>query len=144
MTIDVRPEVLIHRARPEVAAFMFDPANDLAWTGGITASRPAQPGPLVTGSTVERTARFLGRTFTYGYAVTAHEPDRLVEMTVDKPFPMLVRYELGDAEEGATRVAIHAAGAPGGFFGWATPLMTRQVRHSITADLHRLRDRLET
>ena len=65
-------------------------------------------------------------------------------MTVDKPFPMLVRYELGDAEEGATRVAIHAAGAPGGFFGWATPLMTRQVRHSITADLHRLRHRLET
>jgi len=26
----------------------------------------------------------------------------------------------------------------------AAPLMTRQVRSSITADLHRLRDRLET
>jgi len=59
MAIDVRPEVLIHRARPDVAAFMFDPANDLAWTGGITASRPAHPGPLVTGATEERTARFL-------------------------------------------------------------------------------------
>ena len=56
MAIDIRPEVLVHRPRPDVAAFMFDPANDLAWTGGITASRPAQPGPLVQGATVERTA----------------------------------------------------------------------------------------
>jgi len=29
-------------------------------------------------------------------------------------------------------------------FGLAAPLITRQVRNSITADLHRLRDRLET
>ena len=27
------------------------------------------------------------------YVVTAHEPDRLVEMRVEKPFPMTVRYE---------------------------------------------------
>src|SRR5664279_2554498 len=106
--IDIRPEVVIHRARTDVAAFMFDPANDLAWTGGITASTPNQPGPLMLGATVERTAKFLGRTFRYG-----------------------------------SRVAIHTTGTPGGFFGLAAPLMTRQVRNSITADLHRLRDRLE-
>lgn len=122
---------------------MFDPANDLSWTGGITSSRPARPGPLTEGATVERTARFLGRTFRYGYVVTRHEPDRLVELRVDRPFPMLVRYELQDAPEG-TLVAIHAAGTPGRFFGWATPLMARQVRKSITADLGRLRAVLET
>ena len=143
VAIDIRPEVLIHRARPDVAAFMFDPANDLAWTGGITASTPAQPGPLVLGATVQRTAKFLGRTFSYEYRVTAHEPDRLVEMQVDRPFPMLIRYELDDDQDGATRVAIHTTGTPGGFFGLAAPLMTRQVRNSITADLRRLRDRLE-
>lgn len=144
MAIDIRPEVLVHRPRSDVAAFMFDPANDLAWTGGITSSRPARPGPLVHGAAVQRTARFLGRTFTYGYVVTAHQPDRLVELKVDKPFPMLVRYELVDAPQDCTLVAIHAAGSPGGFFGWATPIMARQVRRSITADLHRLRDQLET
>jgi hypothetical protein len=143
VAIDIRPEVLIHRSRRDVAAFMFDPANDLAWTGGITASIPARPGPLVVGATVERTARFLGRTFSYGYVVTAHDPDRLVEMRVDKPFPMLIRYELDDDQDGATRVAIHTTGTPGGFFGLTAPLMTRQVRNNITADLHRLRDRLE-
>ena len=142
MGVDVRPEVLVRRPRAKVAAFMFDPANDLRWTGGITSSRPAQPGPLVAGAKVERTARFLGRTFTYGYVVTEHKPDRLVELKVDRPFPMLVRYELADAPEG-TLVAIHAVGTPGRFFGWATPVMTRQVRKSISGDLGRLRAALE-
>ena len=43
----------------------------------------------------------------------------------------------------APQVAIHAIGSPGRFFGWATPLMTRQVRKSIAADLDRLRACLE-
>ena len=141
--VDVRPTVLVRRPRSEVAAFMFDPRNDLRWTGGITSSRPAPPGPLVTGATVERTARFLGRTFSYGYVVTRHEPDRLAELKVDRPFPMLVRYELED-RDGATLVAIHASGEPGRFFGWAGPLMGRQVRKNIAADLDRLRACLES
>jgi hypothetical protein len=138
MAVDVRPSVLVHRPPNEVAAFMFDPGNDLRWTGGITASTPAQPGPLVEGATVERTARFLGRTFTYGYLVTRHEPDRLVELKVDRPFPMTVRYELEEHPDGTT-VTIHATGDPGRFFRWATPLLARQVRTSIAADLERLR-----
>lgn len=144
MSVDVRPQVHIGRPRPEVAAFMFDPANDLRWTGGITASRPASPGLLVEGATVERTARFLGRSFTYGYVVTAAEPGTFVELMVDKPFPMLIRYELADDGTDATVAAIHASGSPGRFFGWATPLMQRQVRRSIAADLDRLRACLES
>jgi hypothetical protein len=143
MAVDVRPSVLMHRPPGEVAAFMFDPANDLRWTGGITSSTPAQPGPLVEGATVERTAKFLGRRFTYGYVVTRHQPDRLLELKVDKPFPMTVRYELEPQPDG-TLVSIHATGNPGRFFRWATPLMARQVRTSITADLRRLRSCLET
>jgi len=142
MTVDVRPQVRIRRPRHEVAAFMFDPANDLRWTGGITDSRPARPGPLIEGATVERTARFLGRRFTYGYVVTAREADTLVEMTVDRPFPMRVRYELDD-DDGGTLAGIRATGTPGRFFGWATPLMRRQVRRAIAADLDRLRRCLE-
>ena len=56
---------------------------------------------------------------------------------------MLVRYELYDAP-GGTLVAIHATGTPGRFFGWATPVMTRQVRKSISGDLGRLRAALES
>jgi hypothetical protein len=32
---------------------MFDPWNDLRWTGGITDSRPAQPGSLVESASVQ-------------------------------------------------------------------------------------------
>lgn len=146
MAVDVRPSVVIRRPRQEVAAFMFDPANDTRWTGGITASRPDQPGPLREGATVERDARFLGRSFTYGYVVTAHEPDALVELKVERPFPMLVRYELSDHADG-TEAAIRSSGSPGRFFGrwlaWATPLLARMVRRSIAADLARLRSCLE-
>jgi Polyketide cyclase / dehydrase and lipid transport len=143
VTVDVRPTVLVRRPRPEVAAFMFDPRNDLRWTGGITSSRPARPGPLVEGATVVRTARFLGRTFDYGYVVTQHEPGRMVELRVDRPFPMLVRYELADADDG-TLVAIRASGAPGRFFGWLTPLLAWRVRRSIAGDLERLQACLES
>lgn len=142
MGVDVRPTVLVRRPRADVAAFMFDPANDLRWTGGITSSTPSQPGPLVEGATVERPARFLGRTFTYGYVVTAANDSRMVEMKVEQPFPMLVRYELEDAPDG-TLVAIRATGSPGGFFRWATPIMKGKVRKNIAADLGRLRDCLE-
>jgi polyketide cyclase/dehydrase/lipid transport protein len=142
MTVNVRPEVLVRRPRESVAAFMFDPGNDLKWTDGITASTPARPGPLVRGATVERTARFLGRAFTYGYVVTEHQPDKLVEMKVERPFPMTVRYELQDVPQG-TMVAIHASGNPGRFFRWATPIMARQVRKNIAGDLDRLRACLE-
>ncbi len=93
--------------------------------------------------TVERTAKFLGKTFTYGYVVTRHEPDWAVEMTVDRPFPMVVRYELEDAD-GGTLVAIHATGEPGTFFRWAAPAMAAPVRKSIAADLGRLRTCLES
>ncbi|MFI7673640.1 SRPBCC family protein [Actinophytocola sp. NPDC049390] len=142
MAVDVAPSVVVRRSPAQVAAFMFDPANDLRWTGGITASTPARPGPLTEGATVTRTAKFLGRTFTYGYVVTRHEADRLVEMRVDRPFPMTVRYELAEHPDG-TLVSIHATGTPGRFFGWAGPLMARQVRRSIAADLRRLRQCLE-
>jgi hypothetical protein len=61
---------------------------------------------------------------------------------VDRPFPMAITYRLEDVADG-TLVTIHASGTPGRFFGWASPLMARQVRRSIAADLRRLRDCLE-
>jgi uncharacterized membrane protein len=143
MTVDVRPEVTIARPAEEVAAFMFDPANDVRWTGGITSSRPSRPGPLTEGTTVQRTARFLGRSFTYAYEVTAADPGRMVQLRVERPFPMLIRYQLTAAGPATTVAAIHATGSPGQFFGWATPLLGRQVRRSIAADLERLRACLE-
>ena len=143
MSTDVRVETLIALPRADVAAYMFDPANDAEWTTGVVASRPLQPGPLVAGSVVERDVRFAGRRFSYRYEVVAAEAAAFVEMQVERPFPMVVRYELFDRPEG-TAAAIQARGEAGGFFRLTGPLLNRMVRRNITKDLAQLRDRLES
>jgi hypothetical protein len=121
-------------------------AQDGRWTGradghrGDVEGRVTAPARRRTtrGRAAGGTARFLGRSFAYGYVVTDHEPDRLVRPEVERPFPMVLRYVLEDDQEG-TRVAIDASGSRGRFFGWATPVMTTQVQRSVTTDLARLK-----
>jgi hypothetical protein len=141
MATDVRVELLVRRPRADVARFMFDPRNDAVWTTGIVACRPLTDGPLRRGTRVERTARFLGKQFDYEYEVTDADADRFVDMRVEQPFPMQIRYELADAPDG-TLVAIHARGEARGFYRIASPLLNRMVRRSIRKDLELLRTKL--
>lgn len=120
---------------------MFDPRNDAVWTRAVVEVRPLTDGPLRAGSRVERVVKFLGRKFGYLYEVTAADA-RSVEIKVQQPFPMHVRYELRDAPEG-TLASIHTHGDATGFFRVAAPLMTRMVRRNITRDLAMLKQHLE-
>lgn len=138
MSVDVQAEVLIRRSRAAVAGYMFDPANDAAWTTGVIACNPLTEGRLAVGSRVERHVKFLGRQFSYVYEVIDAGGDHFVEMTVDQPFPMHVRYELEDAPEG-TLARIRTHGDATGFFSIAAPLMAPMVRRSIAKDLAQLR-----
>jgi hypothetical protein len=121
---------------------MFDPRNDADWTRNVRAVRPLTAGRLRPGSKVERIVRFLGREFGYMYEVVAADADRFVEMVVQQPFPMQIRYQLDDVA-GGTRVVIHARGDAGGFFRWAGPLMRVMVARSIGTDLRTLKARVE-
>ena len=132
--MDIRVETTIARPRSDVAAVMFDPKNDAAWTSGVIAVTPLTPGRLRAGSRVERTVHFAGRTFGYEYRVTAADSDHFVEMEVDKPFPMKIRYELEDGGSG-TVARIQARGDASGFFRIGGPLLKWMVRRNITKDL---------
>jgi hypothetical protein len=138
MATDVRVELVIPRAREQVAAFMFDPRNDARWTTGVIAVNPLTAGRLHVGSRVERTVKFLGKRFSYTYEVVDARNDSLVEMTVTEPFPMQVRYELEVAGATATRAAIHARGDASGFYRLLAPIMNRMVRRNIRRDLEAL------
>jgi hypothetical protein len=142
MGIDVSPEILMRRPRAQVAAYMFDPTHDKEWTTGVVDCKPLTEGRLRKGSKVERVTRFMGRTFGYTYEVVDADADRFVEMTVTRPFPMHIRYELEDAPEG-TRARIRARGDASGFFKLASPLMAPMVRRNIQQDLELLRQHLE-
>lgn len=142
MATDVRVELLIARPRADVAAYMFEPSNDAAWTSGVVAVNPLTSGRLRVGSRVERTVKFLGKRFSYTYEVVAARDDDFVEMTVTEPFPMHVRYELASADATSTNVAIHARGDASGFYKLLSPIMNRMVRRNIRRDLKGLESAL--
>ncbi|HEV2520307.1 MAG TPA: SRPBCC family protein [Thermoplasmata archaeon] len=140
--MQVTCEVRVDRPRAVVAAYMFDPEHDAEWTPAVIRCRPLTEGRLRVGSRVERTVRFGGREFTYVYEVTAAQGDDFVELRVQQPFPMTVRYDLSDSS-GGTRVRIWTRGEPKGFFRLAVPLMQGRVRRQIEGDLATLKLRLE-
>ena len=142
---EVLVEVRIDRPRADVAAYMFDPKNDADWTTGVIEATPRQPGRLAPGHRVERKVRFVGREFAYEYHVTDGAGDDFVEMEVERPFPMRIRYELEPAPDdaGGTLARIHAHGEPSGFFRLAGPMLDPMVRQNIRADLEALKRILE-
>lgn len=141
--MEVTSEVEIGRPRAAVAGFMFDPANDARWTPAVIRCRPLTPGRFRVGSRVERTVKFGGREFTYVYEVTDARGDEFVELKVDEPFPMSIRYDLRENGR-ATTVRIHTVGRPKGFFRLAAPLMKGKVQKQIEGDLAVLRSLLES
>jgi uncharacterized protein YndB with AHSA1/START domain len=141
MAVDVTAEVLIDRPIADVAAYAMDPRNEPEWMPAIVESQPLD-GPLRTGSKVRRTARFLGRRFSYVPEVTEYAPGSRISMRTDRPFPMIITYSF--APEGdATRMTVRLQGGGAGFFRLAEPLVVRSVRRNINADLQRLRGILE-
>jgi carbon monoxide dehydrogenase subunit G len=144
MALDETAEIEIRREPRDVAAYMFDPAHDPDWISGISEAAPLDEGPIDVGARVRRRASFLGRRIDYVMAVVDHEPDRrLVMHAVEAPMPMDVTYEVEPHPTGS-RARVRVQGDAGGLYRIAGPLMGRQVRRSITDDVHALKRILET
>lgn len=142
MAIDVSVELVIKRPLADVANYMFDPSHDAEWTTGVVESKPLAKGHLRPGMRVRRTVQFVGRRMDYEYKVIAAD-ESFVEMKVDKPFPMHIRYELEEAPKG-TVTRIHAKGDPGSFINIAGPVLKVMVKRNIKADLKALQKHLES
>ena len=144
MALDETAEIGIRREPHDVAAYMFDPAHDPDWIGGIGEAQPLTDGPIDVGSRVRRRASFLGRRIDYVMEVVEHEPHRrLVMHAVEAPMPMDVTYEVEPHPDGS-RARVRVQGDAGGLYRLAGPLMGRQVRRSITGDVLALKRILET
>jgi uncharacterized membrane protein len=141
--IDVTARTIIDRPRDEVAAYVIDNRNDLAWIGGITESELLGGNSITEGSRVRRVASFLGRRIEYVMEVARLEPGSVLEMrSVKSPFPMEVAYAFEDAAEG-TATSVRVRGEPGAWYRIAGALMSRAVQRSIDADVRRLKEILE-
>ena len=98
MGVDISAEIVINKPRDEVATFASDPENDSTWIGGIVEAKTLTDPPFGAGTKVARAAKFLGREMHYTPEVGEYEPDALVAMSTDQPFPMTIRYEFVGGE----------------------------------------------
>jgi len=144
MAVDTTAEITVDRARDDVAAYLWDPANDHEWIGGLRSARLVTPAPVTVGSRVQRVASFLGRRVEYLNEITELTPGRLAMRSVTAPFPMRITYELHDAGGDATEVAVRVEGDTGRFYALAGPFLARAVHRSVSRDLRNLKRVLET
>ena len=142
MPFDVRVEAHIARPPEDVAAHMFDPHHDPDWISGIEQVDPPA-APVGVGTETHRLARFMGRRIDYVLRVIEHVPNRLLVMeSVRAPFPMGVTYRV-EPDPPGSRISLHVSGGYGLLMRLAQPIVRRQIRRSLEADLRRLRHQLE-
>jgi hypothetical protein len=142
MPFDVRVEAHVARSPQDVAAYMFDPHHDPDWITGIEHVDPPA-APVGVGTETHRLAKFMGRRIDYVLRVVQHIPDRLLVMeSVQAPFPMGVTYGVEPDGSGST-VSLRVTGGYGLLMRLAQPIVSRQIRGSLEADLRHLRRRLE-
>ena len=141
--IDVTATTRIEALRDKVASYVVDNRNDPAWIGGISESELLGDPPITVGSRVRRVASFMGRRIEYVNEVTRLDPGTVLEMrSVKSPFPMRITYAFQDAA-GATQTSVRVQGDPSALYRLAGPLLSRQVKKNVQADLERLKDILE-
>jgi uncharacterized membrane protein len=141
--IDVTATTTIEAPRDKVAAYVVDNTNDPAWIGGISESELLGDPPIGVGSHVRRVASFMGRRIEYVNEVTQLEPGSVLEMrSVKSPFPMHITYAFQDAA-GGTQASVRVQGGASLFYRLAGPLLSRQVKKNVQADLERLKGILE-
>lgn len=144
MTMNVSAETTIRGDRSEVARYALDPKNDPIWISGISEAEMITPPPLKVGSQVRRVAHFLGRRIDYVLEVVELDPNRRILMrSIKAPFPMEVSYQF-DNDAGGTRATIHVGGDAGVMYRVAGPILSRQVKSSLTKDLRNLKHIIES
>lgn len=145
MALDEIAQIEIARPAGDLAAYMFEPANDPAWIGGISAAEPLDPLPLRIGSRVRRRASFLGRRIDYVMEIVALEPGRRIAMhAVEAPMPMDVTYEVDQQGDSTSLARVRVQGDAGGLYRLAGPVISAQVGRSIGKDVRELKRILES
>ncbi|HEV8286716.1 MAG TPA: SRPBCC family protein [Chitinophagaceae bacterium] len=142
--VDVLTEIIINKRLDVVADYATDPDHAPEWYVNIKSVEWKTPKPLMLGSKIAFTAKFLGRQLFYIYQITEFFPRRkLVMQTAEGPFPMETTYIWTKVDENKTRMSLRNKGNPAGFSKLFSPLMSIMMRDANNKDLKRLKEVLE-
>lgn len=142
--VNVLTQTKIARPPAEVAAFAADPDRAPLWYANIVSVAWQTPRPLAVGSRFAFEARVLGRTLSYVYEVTVHNPaHKLVMRAREGPFPMETAYTWHETRDGHTRMTLRNVGEPTGTFRLMRPVLETMMRTTNRRDLEKLRSLLE-
>ncbi len=142
----VRIEIglVINRLTEDVFAFVSNSENLPQWRATTTEVKKTSEGPTGVGTTFRSAGHFLGRQIEGSFVVTDYAPNRTyATKNTTGPFPLAIRYTL-EPVGGDTQLIFVAEGEPGGFFKLAEPLVVNMAKRQFEADLHNLKELMET
>jgi hypothetical protein len=138
MNVDVLSEVIIDRAKSDVAVYAANPDNAPEWYVNIKSVEWKTPRPLSVGSRIAFVAHFLGRRMAYTYEVVEFVAgERFTMRTTEGPFPMETTYTWTSVE-GGTRMTLRNRGRPAVFGAVAAPVIAAAMRRVNQTDLRAL------
>jgi hypothetical protein len=136
--VDVEVAITIRRPRRDVARVMFDPRYDATWIGGVIEAERGGAGPMLRGSTWQRTCRRLWRRRRTGLCVVDFVPDSALEFRADPPLAERTRYTLEGIPEG-TIVRIETQRDADGGVRLPAAIGCMLLRRAVIRDLDRLK-----
>jgi hypothetical protein len=133
----------IARTRPEVFAYLTDPAKLQEWQGTAEVEQ-LTPGPVREGTRFREVHERMGRRIESVTEVTGYDLDRHFAVSiVEGPMPIDGEWDL-DLSPVGTRVDFRATGRLSGPLRLLSPLVARAVRRQMRKDHQRLKQVLES
>lgn len=140
--IDVSVEIDIAADPTDVAAVMFDPHREPEWIEIVETVNVRDAG-IKPGARVDRTGRFMDRTFSWTTEVVSFHFPHLLELRIaDGPIVGTLAYHVVRTPLGS-KVRIRSTGLPGKFGFLPDAMITGPLRSALAADLARLKTLVE-
>ena len=144
--MNVEHSVFINLPAGEIFAYMSNLENLADWSGVVISARKISSEDKLVGTTVRCSIRILGRWFDTTYEIVECLPCRyLTYKSISSIAPSLICYQFEPVEGIGTNVIVEEnINFPGGFLGFAEPVVKGVICRQVANDLQTLKDLLET
>ena len=137
--------VKINRPADQVWAYVADYGNDPSWRASVRQMHPSRPGPAQVSVTTHEALQLLGRTFRTDASIDRVEPGRLLDWHAHDRQKQLRGARLVEPTgQGTCRFTEVVEVRLLGLLRLLEPLVAWLLHRQATADLRRLKHRLET